>query len=232
MTPELPAISGGDDTHSTAAQPAAVRARRKPVQERSTETVLKINDAASRLLAKGLPVEDLTTAQIAAEAGVAVGSLYRFFPDKQAIVDALAVRRLEEFQTALMQQIMPALIAPNGPALLAEVIDIFVAFIDSHLDFRTIAYGGRHISRRTREEHSSADSGAIALVRQYMIAMLGFADTPDLELRLRVVIEAGDRLLAFALEQDSVTERARIISEMKHLISQYLFPQVPREASS
>ena len=51
-------------------------ARLPPVQERSQETVQRIHAAASAMLARGMPIETLTTAQIAAEAGLSVGGLY------------------------------------------------------------------------------------------------------------------------------------------------------------
>lgn len=198
------------------------RARRFPRQERSASTVQKIDDATSRLLGQGVPVEALTTAQIALEAGVSVGALYRFYPDKQAIVDALAVRRLSEFQSALMAELSAVLTTLDGPALLARVVDAFMIFLAAHADFQTIAYGGRHISRRTRDAHSGADAGATVLVKRYMVEVLGLADTADLDVKLRISVEAGDRLIAYALEQ-SGEARAKVVSEMKRLLAAYLF---------
>ena len=69
--------------------------RRRPVQERSQETVQRILDAASRLLGE-IPLEQITTIRIADAAGLSVGAFYRFFPDKQAIIDGIAVRRIED----------------------------------------------------------------------------------------------------------------------------------------
>jgi AcrR family transcriptional regulator len=220
--------SPGHLNHSVASQQQSDshrRARRQPVQGRSAETVQKVYDATSRLLGRDIPIEVMTTAQIAAEAGVSIGALYRFFPDKQAIVDALALRRLGEFQAVLIKEITPSLLKADGASLLSRAIDTFVSFVDAHADFRTIAFGGRHISRRTRDEHSGADAGATVLVKQYMIRVLGFDDSPDLDLRLRVATETGDRLLGFALEQSDVKQRQRIISEMKQMLSIYLFGQ-------
>jgi AcrR family transcriptional regulator len=209
------------------------RARRRPVQERSAETVQKINEATSRLLARGVAPDAMTTAQIAAEAGVSVGALYRFFPDKQAIVDALAVRRVEEFQTALFGNLplenlsaesLPAMLAwMDGPALLAFVIDAFVEFLESHPDLVTIAYGGPHISRGTRERQSGADAGVAVLVKRHMVQVLGVALTPELDLRLRIACEVGDRLLGMAMAQSDRQARDDIIAETKRLLAGYLF---------
>jgi AcrR family transcriptional regulator len=87
-----------------AAMARAAPVRRTPVQERSSGTVQQIFQAASALLGR-VPLEEITTSRIAAEAGVSVGALYRFFPDKQAIIDGIAVQRVEEFRASLEQRL-------------------------------------------------------------------------------------------------------------------------------
>ena len=62
--------------------------RREPQQARSRARLAGLLDAAETLLVRE-GAEALTTTRIAAEAGVSVGSLYRWFPDKAAIVDAI-----------------------------------------------------------------------------------------------------------------------------------------------
>ena len=63
--------------------------RKRPVQRRSQETVRAILEAAAQVLERdGLAAA--TTDRIAERAGVSVGSLYQYFPSKQAIVLALA----------------------------------------------------------------------------------------------------------------------------------------------
>ncbi len=79
--------------------------RRIPVQGRSHQTVQRVLDAASSLLEQ-MPLEDVTTTRIAAEAGLSIGALYRFFPDKQTIIDAIAVRHVEQFRASLEDTVM------------------------------------------------------------------------------------------------------------------------------
>jgi AcrR family transcriptional regulator len=67
--------------------------RRQPLQARSRSTVDAILLAAARVFRR--EGWRATTNRIAAEAGVSVGSLYEYFPDKQALLLALAVRHLE-----------------------------------------------------------------------------------------------------------------------------------------
>ena len=198
--------------------------RRQPVQERSQETVARVLAATAALLARGVSIETITTAQIAHEAGLSVGSLYRFFPDKQAIVDAIAVRHMELFQ----EQMGAAILAdfPETPqAFLATVIDAFVAYLDEHPDFRTVAFGapggGRYISRPTREDY--AGHQVSELVMEFISGAFDIEPTPELGFRLRIATEIGDRLLAFAFEQPDLAARARVLGETKALLGSYLF---------
>jgi AcrR family transcriptional regulator len=69
--------------------------RRKPRQERSKAMVEAILEAATRVLvARGY--EGTTTIAVAEQAGVSIGSLYQYFPNKEALVAALAERHSAE----------------------------------------------------------------------------------------------------------------------------------------
>lgn len=190
------------------------------MQERSNETVQHIFQAASALLVR-MPLEQITTSRIAEEAGVSIGALYRFFPDKQAIIDAIAVRHVEEFKAALQRR-WPEFLLADGPTFLDKVIDAYTAFLDARPDFRTIALG-RHVSPLTRQREAAPNAGPAALVRWFLLRRLGKSGTADLDLKLRVVIEAGEHLIAFAYAQATEVDRARVIAEMKQLLSNYLF---------
>ncbi len=200
-------------------KPAAA-VRREPLQERSAGTVAHILKAASRLLAKR-PFETVTTSLIAREARVSVGGLYRFFPDKQSIMDAIAARHMRELRTTLEKR-FAADLPPGGPALLDSVVDAFVTFIETRPDFRKLAFG-KHIGALTREDHVEHGAGPAALVKLYMVWNLGMEDTLELDLRMRVAIEIGERLIAYAFEQNGPAERNLVICEMKRIVSAYLF---------
>ncbi|WP_298223199.1 TetR/AcrR family transcriptional regulator [Acidocella sp.] len=65
--------------------------RKQATQARSARTVENILEAAARIL-EGLGFEGYTTNAIAAKAGVSIGSLYQYFPNKDAITIALIKR--------------------------------------------------------------------------------------------------------------------------------------------
>ena len=194
--------------------------RRTPVQERSNDTVQAILEAASRLLGK-MPLEQITTSRIAQEAGVSIGGLYRFFPEKQSIVDAIAVRHVAEFQKAVEARLAAADFL-DGPGLLAMMIDVYVEFLDAHPDFRTLALG-RHVSALTRERQLEPGAGPGELVRMFLLGTHGDGDGADLDLKLRIAIETGERLIDYAFSQTKPADRGKVIAEMKKLLAAYLF---------
>lgn len=66
-------------------------ARYKPVQQRSIATIEKILDTAAQLLIRHGYI-GLTTNRIAAEAGIGIGTVYRYFADKNELLTALRDR--------------------------------------------------------------------------------------------------------------------------------------------
>jgi AcrR family transcriptional regulator len=68
--------------------------RKLPNQERAKATVTAILDATARILAED-GFEAVNTNRVAEVAGVSVGSLYQYFPNKAALVGAVAVRHTE-----------------------------------------------------------------------------------------------------------------------------------------
>jgi AcrR family transcriptional regulator len=81
-------------------KPAESRASRSPVQKRGQQRVEAILDAAEAVFGE-MGVEAATTNAIAERAGASVGSLYHFFPNKDAILYALAERYAEAIQSTL-----------------------------------------------------------------------------------------------------------------------------------
>lgn len=105
-------------------------ARRSPRQDRSRFTVDTLLEAAAQLFGRdGLAT---TTNHIAARAGTSIGTLYQYFPDKQAILHALARRHVTEAATrlgAVLDEVRAAE-PPFEPAL-RRVLDVVV---DLHRD--------------------------------------------------------------------------------------------------
>lgn len=87
--------------------PLALKPRKRPRQARARVTVDAIFEATIQLLLKE-GMHGLTTTRIAERAGVSVGTMYQYFPNKQALIYALNERYLdtlaERMETACLAQ--------------------------------------------------------------------------------------------------------------------------------
>jgi AcrR family transcriptional regulator len=101
--------------------------RRRPQQLRARQTVEAILDAVVRILKRD-GVDGITTNHIAEVAGVSIGSLYQYFPDKGAIFIALHTRHLEDIDRRIQ-----ATLISHASSSIEELIRALVdAMIDAH----------------------------------------------------------------------------------------------------
>ena len=70
--------------------------RNEPVQARSSERIGALLDAASAVVSE-VGIERLTTAMVAERAGASIGTVYRYFPDRIAVLSAMSLRGFERF---------------------------------------------------------------------------------------------------------------------------------------
>ena len=101
--------------------------RRKPKQRRAQLTVEAILDAVIRIL-KREGFGAITTNRLAEVAGVSIGSVSQYFPDKQAIFVALHGRHISEID----HLIQGALVEHASSSLDAMVRGLVDAMIDAH----------------------------------------------------------------------------------------------------
>jgi AcrR family transcriptional regulator len=71
-----------------------------PVQARSANTVEAIFEATIQVLIQG-GMQSLTTTKVAERAGVSVGTLYQYFPNKNSLLNAALERHLRSVVTAI-----------------------------------------------------------------------------------------------------------------------------------
>ena len=80
--------------------PALLEPRKTPVQARSTASVDAILEATIQVLL-AIGKERLTTARVARRAGVSIGTLYQYFPNKSSLLQAALRRHLDAVATAV-----------------------------------------------------------------------------------------------------------------------------------
>jgi AcrR family transcriptional regulator len=96
-------------------------ARRIPTQQRAQVTVEAMLDAAIKLLKRG-GASSITTNRIAETAGVSIGSVYQYFPNKRAIFIALHQRHIVQVDSMIRQCMTKA-----ADATLEEFIALLIA---------------------------------------------------------------------------------------------------------
>lgn len=107
-------------SHRSHAVPAALNPRKKPLQARSTVTVDAIVEATIRILRRD-GWAACTTTRIATLAGVSVGSLYQYFPNRNAIAVEIVRQRTRIYLDAVMAADL------SGAASPEEAVDAVIA---------------------------------------------------------------------------------------------------------
>jgi AcrR family transcriptional regulator len=101
--------------------------RRRPSQRRSRQTFEAVLDAVGRIL-KREGVKAVTTNRIAEVAGVSIGSVYQYFPDKRSIFIALHARHVED-----VDRVIHATLVENASAPLEKLIRALIdAVVNAH----------------------------------------------------------------------------------------------------
>lgn len=178
--------------HQGAAASLAPRSpRKRPSQERSQHTVEVIVEAATRVFdQEGLQA---TTNRIAELAGVSVGSLYQYFPDKLALIT-----ELHERHCALVgQSVLRALDASESLPLGDVVRRVVACSLSVHRD-RPGLQRVLHVQLpqlREREEASLAKRAMCERVRQWLKACLPAADPSTLTLAVRTLLTLAEGLV-------------------------------------
>jgi AcrR family transcriptional regulator len=188
------------------------------MQARSRERLRRVLDAADEVLAAD-GANSFTTTRVAEVADVSIGSVYRFFPDKEAIVEALAVRYWSDFEDLVAGVAEADEADPLGDPI-AAVVDVLVAGFRARPGFLGLWFGGlrtervRDATRPTR----TAIAGSIERVLERH-----WPDSPR-PTRARVAemaVLAGDGLLREAFRRDRQGDAA-VLAESKAMLSAYI----------
>lgn len=175
-------------------------------------------DAGDRVLASD-GAEAFTTTRVAEVAQVPIGSVYRFFPDKDAIIEALAVRYWSDFEDLVAGAAESDELEPL-PDAGSFVIDTLAAGFRARPGFLALWYGGlrsesvRDATRPTRE--------AIAMSIERILARHWPEVSPPARVTAaEMVVLAGDGLLREAFRRDRAGD-LDLLAESKLMLRAYL----------
>jgi AcrR family transcriptional regulator len=183
----------------------ALEPRKQPRQERSSKVVDRILDAALTLT-REQGTKAPTTLAIAQRAGLSVGSVYQYFPNKEAILLDLARRWLSSFPEVIAKRIK--VVPPtNRDEFRREVRELFIDTSSIYLENATLmpvieAISGNADLRPIQDEY---DEEIIALYAAWLRHV-----NPDLEDKVAkrlglVMMEVGHACRLVGMKRDRKT---------------------------
>lgn len=179
------------------------KTRREPAQERSRRTVEQILAAAQELVDEG-GVEAASTRAIAERAGVSAPSLYRFFADRDEVIDALMERLLAGLEAASRD-------AESGwaPETIEDLIRLELELTAEHFaaqpTLATLWFGGRGSPSVVAAVR--ARNHDLALRMRTMTAEHDLLDGEVSTAGFDLLVELGDRVLQVAFRGGAEPDR-------------------------
>jgi AcrR family transcriptional regulator len=192
--------------------------RRVPVQERSAARVQRMLDACAELVDE-LGYDGLSTTLLAERAGVAIGSVYQFFPDKRAVVQAVTVRNLETYLQRISRRFTEGGLQHWWDGVDA-VIDEYVEMQRGTPGFRGLHFGDI-VDTHLLDEHRDNNDVIVGKLRDVLAERFDLVADERLDFALTIAVETGDALIKLAFRRTPDGDPA-VIAEAKALIRQYL----------
>lgn len=187
--PALPVVARAD----------VASGRRLPTQQRSRARMAGVLDAAAELIDEIGP-DAITTALIATRAGVSVGWLYDFFPNREAVYEAVMARSIANV-TPIADRVHTEYADRPWREGLCAVIDALVSFYRTDPGFRVLWFSRFQSAQMIQENvsHDLAEARAALSRLERSGLRLGGVD-PDTAMHLVVGIVDKGLDLAFRLD--------------------------------
>lgn len=185
--------------------------RKRPRQQRSRQMVETLIDATARVLAaRGL--DHTTTNHIADAAGVSVGSLYQYFPDKEALIEALLERMVVDLQAAFNRQLqLHDLGALDLPNLARIAISIGLGTLRANPLYLELMQNWHRLP--VMAPLDKLEQYMLTVARMYFLQHFQSFPTANLEARLYVLINSTLFTLARYLSQEQALLQERDVVE-------------------
>lgn len=184
--------------------------RNEPVQARSAARLTALLDAAAHVIDK-IGYERLTTAMVAEQAGASIGTVYRYFPDRIAVLQSLAARNIERTTGSTTA----ALMDPARQDWFTALGSVFEKIKDAYRDepgFASLRYGDVLDLRPATAPPAMqgfADRIFDALVERFRLDSSDAARSA-----FSAVIVAGDALMARAFMQDPKGDETYLLASV------------------
>lgn len=194
--------------------------RRTPSQERSTALVRRLLEATAQVLDE-VGVEATSTNKIAARAGVAIGSVYQYFPNKAALIDALLDDRLHRLESLTAAR-MTALHADSYPQAADAMLRAAIAFYETEPEVTAMLASRTAMPRAGSPDRQLYQRGH-EIARTYLQAHADELGIDDIEVAATVSTRVvGNFAPWIALSVAGDDERERFIAEVVRMLSQWI----------
>lgn len=183
--------------------------RNEPVQARSSARLSSLLDAAAAVIDE-IGFERLTTAMVAERAGASIGTVYRYFPDRIVLLQALAARNLDRVLTNVTDEIFD----PKHPDELSALSDAFGMLVESFRGepgFRGLRVGDV-IDLRPAPVEQTYNSIVANRMLDAIVERFGVTDSPELRFKFETAIVISDALAARAFARDPKGDEAFLIA--------------------
>lgn len=163
--------------------------------------------------------DNLSTTRIAERAGVAIGSVYQFFPDKKAITQALGLRFLDQFSSRVTERLADASFT-HWTVAVDTIIDEYIDMHRNVSGFRSLHFGDI-VDPRLLNGGSDNNRVISVRLRRIIVSVTGIPDDDELDRAIHVAVEATDAVLKLAFRDNPDGDPA-LVYEAKRLVSSYL----------
>jgi AcrR family transcriptional regulator len=204
-----------------------LRPRRAPLQARARERVERILKATVELLADQ-SAESLTTAAIAECAGVPIGSVYHYFPSKDAILVELAGRKFQSVDGAFALRLGRELERLPWRRALELAVDESVAAFRGDPTYVTVWRAMRSSPAFRPVAMASEDEFVRVLCA---LPLLSTLPRPRMTVATRTAIRMGNAFLEWILDTPEPRRAAAVVREMKRALVAYLAADLDEAAA-
>lgn len=207
-------------------EPGPEKPRRR--QARGERRIAQLLDAAESVFGT-VGYHAASTNAIARAAGVSPGTLYQFFPNKEAIGDALSERLVVELRYVHGAALSLDHAHLRLRELIDRAIDPLIAFNLANPVCFTLLQGPE-MSRRLDEDHDLLHTAMLEKVKAVIAARGPGLDQRTLDLTADICWAAFFGVLQALFEKQNSEDRAALTEELKTLLHRYLSPLVGEDA--
>lgn len=196
--------------------------RKEPRQERSRATVDAILEAAAHILvAHGF--EDTTTRQVAERAGVSIGSLYQYFPSKEALITALVERQVQRVLDVCTEALQPQGSRSTQQVVRDVALGLMKAYAVNPRLHQVLISEGLRLGMLERIH--SFEQRIETVVRGFLLHYQGQLRPRRIELATFVITRAIRGIIwSAAIERPELFEDPELADELGELMLGYLLP--------